>query len=57
MSGKRWSLICAEEESSFESYLSKEREKTSLIRISKDGLQVDLEEEFSKGDCHVEGKF
>jgi hypothetical protein len=35
--------------------LSKKREKTSFIRISKNGLQVDLEEESSKGNYHIGG--
>jgi hypothetical protein len=43
----------------------KKREKTSvgseeaksLICISRNGLQVDLEEEFNKGNYHVGGKF
>jgi hypothetical protein len=34
-----------------------EKRKTSLIRISKNDLQVDLEEESSKGNCHIGGKF
>jgi hypothetical protein len=32
-------------------------EAKSLICISRNGLQVDLEEEFNKSNYHVGGKF